>query len=75
MIVRCSSDLVLTVVKLIITNFVIIKNRVLLVIKIHEEDYDFTIFFWPVDPCDPESELVVIRFKVVLFGLLVHNSC
>ena len=32
------------------------------------EDRDYTTFFWPEDPWDPNSKLVTYRFKVVLFG-------
>ena len=41
---------------------------------LHEKDRDFTCFFWLANPSDPESELVVYRFKTVLFGAVSSPS-
>ena len=35
---------------------------------LHGADRDFTRFLWLSDPTDPESNLIVYRFRVVLFG-------
>ena len=35
---------------------------------LHEKDRDFICFFWLANPSDPESELVVYRFRTVLLG-------
>ena len=35
---------------------------------LHESDRDFTHFFWLSDPTDPNSDLIMYRFKAVLFG-------
>ena len=43
-------------------------EKAFLHVHLHEKDRDFTQFFWLDNPSDPESELVVYRFKTVLFG-------
>ena len=35
---------------------------------LHGADRDFTRFLWLSDPTNPESNLIVYRFRVVLFG-------
>ena len=37
-------------------------------VTLYETDRDFTRFLWLSDPTNPESNLVVYRFRVVLFG-------
>ena len=37
-------------------------------IHLHENDGDYTHFFWLSDATDPTSELIVYRFNTVLFG-------
>jgi hypothetical protein len=37
-------------------------------IALHMDDRDATRFLWPKDPYDPNSEIQIYRFKVVLFG-------
>lgn len=43
-------------------------EKAFLHVPLHEKDRDFTCFIWLANPSDPESELVVYRFKTVLFG-------
>ena len=43
-------------------------EKAFLHVHLHEDDRDFTRFLWLSNPSDPESELVMYRFKVVLFG-------
>ena len=43
-------------------------SKAFLQVGLREEDRDCTRFLWPETPSDPNSELVVYRFKVVLFG-------
>ena len=43
-------------------------EKAFLHVKLHEDDRDFTRFFWLSNPEDPESEFDVYRFKAVLFG-------
>ena len=43
-------------------------EKAFLMLKLHEEDRDYTRFLWPEDPMNLESPLNCYRFKVVLFG-------
>ena len=43
-------------------------EKAFLRILIAEEDRDVLRFFWPEDPCDPNSYLLEFRWKAVLFG-------
>ena len=43
-------------------------KKTFLHVQLHEDDRDFTRFLWLSDPLNPNSELQVYRFKVVLFG-------
>ena len=43
-------------------------EKAFLHIYLHEQDRDFTRFFWLTNPTDPHSDLQVYRFKTVLFG-------
>ena len=43
-------------------------EKAFLHVQLHEDDRDFTRFLWLSDPMNPNSELKVYRFKVVLFG-------
>ena len=43
-------------------------EKAFLHVTLHEADRDFTCFLWLSDPTDPESNLIVYRFRVVLFG-------
>ena len=43
-------------------------EKAFLHIKLHEDDQDFTHFFWLSTPEDLESEFDVYHFKVVVFG-------
>ena len=43
-------------------------EKAFLHVKLDEADRDFTRFLWLSNPEDPNSELDVYRFKVVLFG-------
>ena len=43
-------------------------EKAFLHVHLHEDDRDFTRFLWLSDPSNPESEFIVYRFKVVLFG-------
>ena len=43
-------------------------EKAFLHVNLHKDDRDFTRFLWLSNPKDPGSELVVYRFKVVLFG-------
>ena len=43
-------------------------EKAFLHVQLHPKDRDFTCFFWPCRPGDPESPLQTYRFKVVLFG-------
>ena len=43
-------------------------EKAFLHVQLHEDNRDFTRFLWLSDPLNPNSELQVYRFKVVLFG-------
>lgn len=43
-------------------------EKAFLMVELDEEDRDVTRFLWPEDPNDPQSKLIVYRFRVVLFG-------
>ena len=43
-------------------------EKAFLHVHLHNDDRDFTRFLWLSNPSDPDSEFVVYRFKVVLFG-------
>ena len=43
-------------------------EKAFLYVKLHNQDRDFTRFFWLSDPTNPESPFTTYRFKVVLFG-------
>ena len=43
-------------------------EKAFLQITLHEDDRNFTRFYWLNDPSDPMSKLDVYRFKTVLFG-------
>ena len=43
-------------------------EKAFLHVQLHEDDRDFNRFLWLSDPTNPNSELQVYRFKVVLFG-------
>ena len=37
-------------------------------VQLREEDRDYTRFLWFENPVDPNSNLIIYRFRVVLFG-------
>ena len=37
-------------------------------LQLHHEDRDCTRFLWPQDPMASESDVVLFKFKAVLFG-------
>ena len=43
-------------------------ERAFLMVQIREEDRDLTRFLWLENPIDPQSRVLMYRFKVVLFG-------
>jgi len=43
-------------------------QKAFLQIGLHEKDREYTKFFWLSDPNNPDSDLKVLQFKVVLFG-------
>ena len=43
-------------------------EKAFLHVTLHEADRDYTRFLWLSDPTKPESNLIVYRFRVVLFG-------
>ena len=43
-------------------------EKAFLHIYLHEQDRNFTRFFWLANPKDPHSDLQVYRFRTVLFG-------
>ncbi|XP_065902524.1 uncharacterized protein [Dysidea avara] len=43
-------------------------EKAFLHVRLDKEDRNYTRFLWLASPLDPESELVVYRFKTVLFG-------
>ena len=70
--------------------YLLTSKKAFLQITLHEDDRNFTRFYWLNDPSDQLSKLDVYRFKTVLFGavsspfilyatlhhhLHQHNSC
>ena len=43
-------------------------EKAFLHIYLHEQDRDFTWFFWLTNPSDPHSDLCVYCFRTLLFG-------
>ena len=43
-------------------------EKAFLMIRLHDDDKDFTRFLWLKDPSDPASGFVTMRFRVILFG-------
>ena len=43
-------------------------EKVFLHVTLHEADRDYTRFLWLSDHTNPESNLIVYRFRAVLFG-------
>ena len=43
-------------------------SKAFLMVGLNEEDRDCCRFFWPEDPFNPRSKILVYRFRVVLFG-------
>ena len=43
-------------------------EKAFLHVTLHEADRDFSRFLWLSNPTDPESNLIVYHFRVVLFG-------
>jgi len=64
------NDLCSIILRFRIHNYAISTDieKAFLHIHLHESDRDYTRFFWLSNPTDPNSELVVYRFKTVLFG-------
>ena len=50
-------------------------EKAFLHVQLHEDDRDFMRFLWLSDPTNPNSELQVYHFKVVLFGATNSPSC
>ena len=48
--------------------FILDIEKAFLMVQLHENDRDYTRFLWPKDPSDPESDFLIYRFRVVLFG-------
>ena len=63
-------DLCLIIVRFRLYRFAISTDieKAFLHVNLHKDDRDFTRFLWLSNPSDPDSEFVVYRFKVVLFG-------
>lgn len=43
-------------------------EKAFLMLRLKEEDTDYTRFLWPKDPLNLDSEVEIYKFKVVLFG-------
>ena len=43
-------------------------EKAFLHVTLNEADRDYTRFLWLSDPTDPESDVMVYRFRAVLFG-------
>ncbi|XP_068240206.1 uncharacterized protein [Palaemon carinicauda] len=43
-------------------------EKAFLMVQLREEHRNYTRFLWLQDPTDPNSELIIYRFRVVLFG-------
>ncbi|XP_064082966.1 uncharacterized protein LOC135198977 [Macrobrachium nipponense] len=43
-------------------------EKAFLMVQLREEDRNYTRFLWLENPTDPNSKLIVYRFRVVLFG-------
>ena len=65
-----TSDLLQMLLKFRMNKFVCTSDieKAFLMVQLKEEDRNFTRFLWLRNPEDPESELIIYRFKVVLFG-------
>ena len=43
-------------------------EKAFLMVQLREDDRNYTRFLWLKNPVDPNSELIIFRFRVVLFG-------
>ena len=43
-------------------------EKAFLMVQLREEDRNYTRFLWLEDPRDPNSKILIFRFRVVLFG-------
>ena len=43
-------------------------EKAFLQVQLSKDDRDYTRFLWLANPCDPNSELITYRFRVILFG-------
>ena len=65
-----TSDLLKILLKFRLNKFACTSDieKAFLMVQLREEDRNFTRFLWFENPENPESNLIVYRFKVVLFG-------
>ncbi|XP_066955709.1 uncharacterized protein [Macrobrachium rosenbergii] len=65
-----TADLLKVLLQLKTKSFACISDieKAFLMVQLREEDRDYTRFLWLEDPTDPNSKLLVYKFRVVLFG-------
>ncbi|XP_068229526.1 uncharacterized protein [Palaemon carinicauda] len=65
-----TTDLLKVLLQFRTNNYACISDieKAFLMVQLREEDRNYTRFLWLQDPTDPNSELIIYRFRVVLFG-------
>ena len=65
-----TSDLLQILLKFRLNKFACTSDieKAFLMVQLREEDRNFTRFLWFENPENPESNLIIYRFRVVLFG-------
>ncbi|XP_068205435.1 uncharacterized protein [Palaemon carinicauda] len=65
-----TTDLLKVLLQFRTNNYACISDieKVFLLVQLREEDCNYTRFLWLQDPTDPNSELIIYWFRVVLLG-------
>ncbi|XP_068211787.1 uncharacterized protein [Palaemon carinicauda] len=65
-----TTDLLKVLLQFRTNNYACISDieKAFLMVQLREEDHNYTRCLWLQNPTDPNSELIIYRFRVVLFG-------